>query len=58
MLGKSKDQRQIDIFDPLLNDFIDQKHELVLLATKIDWNYFEKEFASPYPNVGQKSMHL
>ncbi len=56
MLGKSKDQRQRDIFNPLLVDFIDKKHELVLLADKIDWNYFEKEFASLYSNVGQKSM--
>lgn len=58
MLGKSKDQRQRDIFNPLLVDFIDKKHELALLANKIDWNYFEKEFASLYSNVGQKSMPI
>lgn len=58
MLGKSKDQRQRDIFNPLLVDFIDKKHELVLLANKIDWKYFEKEFASLYSNVGQKSMPI
>lgn len=58
MLGKSKDQRQRDIFNPLLIDFIDKGHELILLADKIDWSYFEKEFASLYSNVGQKSMPI
>lgn len=58
MLGKSKDQKQRDIFNPLLIDFIDKQHELVLLADKIDWSYFEKVFASLYSNVGQKSMPI
>ena len=40
----------------MLVDFIDMKHELVLLAGKIDWQYFEKEFATLYSNVGKKSM--
>lgn len=33
------------MFRLLLEDFIDMRHELVLLGNKIDWNYFEKEFA-------------
>ena len=33
------------MFRPILDDFIDLDHELVLLANKIDWTYFEKEFA-------------
>jgi len=56
MLGKTKDQRQRDLFNPMLVDFIDMNHELVLLAGKIDWRYFEKEFAPLYSNVGKKSM--
>jgi IS5 family transposase len=56
MLGKTKDQRQRNLFNPMLVDFIDMKHELVLLAGKIDWQYFEKEFATLYSNVGKKSM--
>lgn len=56
MIGKSKDQTQRDIFNPLLSDFIDNGHELVLLANKIDWKYFEKEFSSLYSTVGQSSM--
>jgi len=29
------------------------KHELVLLSERIDWNYFEKEFAPLYSKRGQ-----
>ncbi|MCH7534973.1 MAG: IS5 family transposase, partial [Bacteroidetes bacterium] len=58
MIGKTQDQNQRDIFNPLLKDFIDLKHELVLLADKIDWGYFEKEFSVLYPNVGQPAMPI
>jgi transposase, IS5 family len=56
MIGKTPDQDQRDMFSPLLSDFIDMGHELVLLANKIDWNYFEKEFAEHYSKVGQPAM--
>ena len=56
MIGKSPDQKQRDMFSPLLADFIDMRHEQVLLANKIDWSYFEKEFEQYYSNVGQPSM--
>lgn len=39
----------------MLIDFIDNTHELVLLAEKVDWNYFEKEFASLYSKKGNAS---
>jgi IS5 family transposase len=39
----------------MLVDFIDNKHELVLLSEKIDWNYFEKEFSPLYSKVGNPS---
>jgi IS5 family transposase len=45
MLGKSSSQNQQDFFKPLLKEFINLKHELALLADKIDWTYFEKEFS-------------
>ena len=45
MLGKLPEKGQRDLFRPMLKDFIDMKHELVVLADKIDWSYFEKEFA-------------
>lgn len=56
MIGKSPDQSQRDLFRPLLSDFIDMKHELVLLAQKIDWKLFEKTFAPLYSDKGQPAM--
>jgi len=58
MIGKSKTQKQRDLFKPLLSDFIDMSHELVLLANKIDWNYFEDEFSVYYSHTGKPSMPI
>lgn len=58
MVGKSKPQNQRDLFNPLLSDFIDKSHELVLLANKIDWKYFENEFEGLYSNTGQPGMPI
>ncbi len=46
MLGKNPEKKP-ELFRPMLVDFIDHEHELVLLSEKIDWNYFEKEFFRP-----------
>lgn len=48
MLGELSDKGQQDLFCPMLKDFIDMRHKLVLLADKIDWSYFEKEFEPHY----------
>ena len=58
MIGKSPVQNQRDLFNPLLIDFIDMSHELVLLAKKIDWGYFEKTFSKYYSHTGQPSMPI
>jgi IS5 family transposase len=42
----------------LLFGFIESKHELVLLANKIDWTYFEKSVASYYSNTGQPALSI
>ena len=34
------------------------KHELVLLAERIDWEYFEREFAPPYSSTGSLAMPI
>jgi IS5 family transposase len=47
MLGRLPVITQRDLFRPMLKDFIDFHHELVLLADTIDWQYFEDEF-KPY----------
>lgn len=56
MIGKSVDQKQHNLFSPLLSDFIDMSHELVLLSKQINWNYFEQEFSSLYSYKGQPAM--
>lgn len=53
MIGKSPSQDQRNFFEPLLTDFINEDHELVLLARKIDWKYFENEFSKLYSPYGQ-----
>ena len=58
MLGKSKAQNQGNLFAPLLASFIDNNHELILLANKIDWTFFEKEFSKYYSHLGQPSMPI
>ena len=56
MIGQSPNRQQRELFRPLLSDFIDPRHDLVLLCNKIDWSYFEKEFAPLYSNTGQPAM--
>jgi len=56
MIGKSPNQQQRELFRPLLSDFIDMRHELVLLSNHIDWKFFEKEFSTLYSNTGQPAM--
>jgi len=58
MIGKSADQKQRNLFNPLLTDFINMGHELVLLANKIEWKYFEKEFSGFYSITGQPAIPI
>lgn len=58
MVGKGKVQGQRDMFRPLLTDFIDPGHELVLLAKKVDWVHFETEFGKLYSDTGQPGMPI
>ena len=58
MLGKLPDKNQRELFRPMLVDMIDPRHEMVLLADNIDWDYFENEFTSLYSYVGQSSVPL
>jgi len=58
MLGKSEIKSQRELFRPMLEDFIDMHHELVLLGEKIDWSYFENEFAQYYSDRGAPSVPI
>ena len=56
MRGKSKQKKQRELFRPMLVDFIDTRHELVLLSDKIDWQYFDDELSKFYSDKGRPSM--
>jgi IS5 family transposase len=58
MIGKSPQKSQREFFRPMLEDFIDMQHELVLLGNKIDWSYFEKEFSQYYSDKGAPSVPI
>lgn len=58
MLGNSPNQNQTNLFSPLLKQFISMDHELVLLAERIEWKYFEDSFKDFYSNTGQPSMPI
>ena len=58
MIGKTSNQNQRDLFQPLLRDFINMSHELILLTQEIDWSYFEKEFSCLYSNTGKPAMPI
>ena len=45
-----------ELFRPLLSDFTDMSHELVLLSERIDWSYFEREFSPLYSRTGKPAM--
>ncbi|MDR3266373.1 MAG: hypothetical protein LBT24_02260 [Tannerella sp.] len=46
MTGKKQDKGERELFRPRLEDFINPHHALALPAKKIDWTYFENEFAT------------
>lgn len=52
MIGKSPNRTQKDLFQPLLSEFINLEHELVLLSEKINWKELEDEFSPLYSSTG------
>jgi IS5 family transposase len=58
MLGKLPENKQRDMFRPMLRDFIDSRHQLVQLADHINWQYFEEEFRGLYSESGAPSVPL
>lgn len=55
MKGELPDSRQSNLFQPNLYQIVNPAHELVLLAQKINWTYFEQEFKNLYSNTGKPS---
>jgi IS5 family transposase len=58
MIGKAPPQNQMNLFRPMLHDFIDMEHELVILANRIDWGFYERSFARLYSRRGKPSMPI
>ena len=54
-MGKSPNQGQTELFRSRLVDIINPEHELVKLATEIDWKGIENHFSPLYSAVGQPS---
>jgi len=45
-MARPRDNRQADLLRPRLDQIINLKHPLVLLAEKIDWQFLDGRFAS------------
>ena len=45
-MSKPRDERQKDLFRPPLDQIIDLKHPLVVLAQKVDWGFIDRRFRS------------
>jgi IS5 family transposase len=58
MLKKLPSQPQLEMYKTVLASFINHKHELCLLAKKIDWDILEKEFAPLYARIGRPSIPI
>ena len=53
MVKKSPVQNQINMFEIVLSQMISPDHALVLLAKKINWGIFEREFSRLYSDTGR-----
>ena len=58
MKSHSPNQNQKHIFQPLLDEFINPKDELVILSKKIEWSFFEKEFEHLYSKTGSPAKPI
>ena len=58
MIGKGNNQDQLNLFKPILKQFIDMRHPYVLLAEKIPWNELEKEYKEMYSNTGRPAKSI
>src|SRR4030095_13844504 len=45
-MGKPRDDRSKDLFQPALEEIIDMGHALVRLAKEIDWDFLDRRFSA------------
>ena len=56
-MGRPRDERQKDLLQPALDQIIDMKHPLVLLAGEIDWGFLDSRFRTVcLPGPGQPGL--
>jgi len=56
-MGRPRDERQKDLLQPALDQIIDMKHPLVLLAGEIDWDFLDSRFRTVcLPGPGQPGL--
>ena len=53
MRSKARTKNQLHFLAPTLEEQLNPKHELYLLAHSIDWDYFEKTFKDLYSDKGR-----
>lgn len=53
MRSKQKPKHQLDFLAPTLKEQLNPNHELYLLSSVIDWQYFEDEFSPLYSKKGR-----
>lgn len=58
MKGKIPKHPQLNVFRIPLVNMINMKHELVILAQKIDWDKVDKEFSVYYPGLGRPAVPI
>lgn len=56
MKGKLPGQDQKNLFRPILKEIVNPKHELVILANKMDWKFYDGSFGSHYSHTGRPSV--
>jgi len=58
MLGKTEKNPQLDLLKVQLIHFINPENELIKLASKINWDSVEMEFAEYYSSIGAPSIPI
>lgn len=58
MLGKSPLQNQKNLFKPLLIEFINPEHPLVVLSQRVPWKEIEQDFCGYYSHTGTPSKPI
>ena len=56
MLGKSRKNKQMDMFDVPMKKYIDTSHEFVRIGDNIDWGKLENSFKPYYSDKGRPGV--